>query len=97
EKRIDRDQPAVWGEFHQAPAALLRAIKLAAWAKGEPVHPVEVAPHLVNGAGLRIETQQAAFVDGAEQHRSAVPDDAAGRSFKGAGNRFESPRHGSSG
>ena len=63
ERRIDRDEPSVGREFDQPPAALLRAVELAAGAMGQSIHAISVAAEFRDRPGLRIEVKDQPIVD----------------------------------
>jgi hypothetical protein len=57
EQRIDRQGTAVGRELDEAPATLLRAVKLAVRAERQPIDPVGIAPKLAQRLVDRIEAK----------------------------------------
>src|ERR1700719_3585433 len=75
------------------PSGFRAAIKMSIGRQRQTVGPIGEATELVDAAFMRIVTQETALEHRCKDDGLAVPDDAAGRAFEGAGDVFEFPRH----
>src|SRR5258708_880237 len=73
--------------------SFLAAVEMSIGRQRQTACPVCEATDLVDAATIRIVTEETAFENRGKDDGLPVPDEAAGRAAKGAGDAFEFPRH----